>query len=258
MRILADISSNAILQVEKNSPLGTPISHNGRYSIPVPEGVSVKVRPGSVVLPSSSPNSVIQQGYAGLLAQMPYFEHILFNPLIEATDMDDLDFSGILNEGSPAIPYGPRFQVGRGTGGPLPAGHAPNSVAILEQNNTVAPPKPGVLVTDTIDLSVLTGGAGAADFAVYWYVYEFDTTVDVRSTVGTFANQNNPSIRQLIETDQEASDFEVFISVNGGANFFPVERLVPISFCSPTNAVKLAFKNTGSVKKYLATYAVLF
>lgn len=257
MRILADIPTNQILQVEKNPPEGELVAHNGRYSIPVPEGVSVKVRSDSVVLPSNDPMSVVQQSYAGLLAQIPLFDNILFNPLIEASDMDDLDPSGVLTVGGDV--FQSRNQIGRGTGGPLPAGTVPNSVALLPQNDTVTPSRPGVLVTSTIDISTLTSGAGAGTFAVYWYFYGFTTTVDARASIGTFAGQNTPAIRNVVEVDQESLDLDVFLSVNDGISYFPVQRLVPVSFCSNGTQIRVAFKNTNpTARKYLAGYALLF
>lgn len=263
MRIVATLAGDEILQVEKNPPDGQPVSRNGTYMVPIAEGVKVDVDPGSFVVPTGDPNSVVARNFAGILAQLPQFENVLYNPLIEAADLDDLDPAGVLNEGSPVTAsHISRFQIGRGTGGPLPAGNAANSVAVLPQNDApgVGFEHPGVIVTDTIDISSLTGGVGASAFAVYWYIYEFDTTVDViNPTIGTFAGQNTPSLRQAIELDQEPLDFEVFISVNDGASFFPVERLVPISFCNPATLIRLAFKNTNSLtKRYIAHYGLLF
>lgn len=262
MRIVATLDSDEILQVEKNPPNGVPVSRNGQYMVPVAEGVKVAVEPDSFILPTSDPNSVVARNFAGLLAQFPQFENILFNPLIEGTDIDDLDLSGVLNEGSPVTEsHVSRFQLGRGTGGPLPSGNAANSVALLAQNDSPGPgfEKPGTLVTDTINIGPLTGGVGAMGFAVYWYVYDFDTTTDVRSNFGAFAGQNSPAIRETLEIDQEPLDFEVFISINDGANFFPVERLLPVAFCNPGSLIRLAFKNTNSLRKrYLAHYGLLF
>jgi hypothetical protein len=262
MRIVATLDSNEILQVEKNPPNGVPVSRNGQYMVPVAEGVKVAVEPDSFILPSANPNSVVAQNFAGLLVQFPQYENILFNPLIEGGDIDDLDPAGVLNEGSPVTAsHISRFQFGRGTAGPLPSGNAPNSVAVLPQNDSpgFGLEKPGVIVTDTIDVGPLTGGIGATEFAVYWYIYEFDTTTDVRSSFGAFAGQNSPAIREVLELDQEPSDFEVFISINDGANFFPVERLIPIAFCNPGLLIRLAFKNTNSLRKrYIAHYGLLF
>jgi hypothetical protein len=262
MRIVATLAGDEILQVEKNPPNGEPVSRNGQYMVPVAEGVKVAVEPNSFVLPSANPDSVVARNFAGLLVQFPQYENILYNPLIEGSDVDDLDPAGVLNEGAPVTASHPsRFQIGRGTGGPLPSGNAANSVAVLPQNDAPGPglERPGVLVTDTIDVGPLTGGVGATEFVVYWYIYEFETTDDVNSSFGLFAGQNTPALRRVIEVDQEPSDFEVFISVNNGANFFPVERLVPIAFCNPATLVRLAFKNTDSLKKrYVAHYGLLF
>lgn len=260
MRIIATLAGNSIIQVEKNPPDGEPVARNGMYNVPVPEGVKVRVTPTSFVDPPSDPNSVVAQGYAGLLAQFPQYENILFNPLILDTDMDDLDPDAVLNQGAPVTEsHISRFQIGRGTAGPLPPGMAANSVAVLESNDTVVPNRPGVLITDTIDIGVLTGGVGADEFCVYWYIYDFDTTVDVRASFGFFAGQNNPAIRNVLEVPQEPGEFEVFISINDGGNYFPVNRLIPIAFCNPGLLVRLAFKNTDPTKKkYLAGYAIMF
>lgn len=262
MRVVATLATDEILQVEKNPPNGERVSRNGQYMVPVAEGVKVAVEPDSFILPSAAPGSIVAQNFAGLLVQFPQYENVLYNPLIEAADIDDLDPAGVLNEGSPVTASHPsRFQFGRGTAGPLPPGNAANSVALLEQNDAPGPglEKPGVIVSDTIDVGVLTGGVGAMEFMVYWYIYEFETTTDVNSQFGFFAGQNTPAIRQVLELDQEPSDFEAFISINDGANFFPVDRLVPIAFCNPGTLVRLAFKNTNALRKrYVAHYALIF
>jgi hypothetical protein len=262
MRIVATLVGDEIIQVEKNPPNGTPVSRNGQYMVPVAEGVKVAVDSSSFVLPSSSPDSVVARNFAGLLVQFPQYENVLYNPLIEGTDVDDLDPAGVLNEGSPVTAsHISRFQIGRGTGGPLPSGNAANSVAVLPQNDApgIGLEHPGVLVTDTIDVGPLTGGIGATEFVVYWYIYEFNTTDDVNTSFGFSAGTNTPAIRQVVELDQEPDDFEVFISVNDGANFFPVERLVPIAFCNPATLIRLAFKNTNPLsKRYVAHYGLLF
>jgi len=262
MRIVATLVGDEILQVEKNPPDGESVSRNGTYMIPMAEGVKVAVDPTSFVLPSSNPDSVVARNFAGLLAQFPMYEHVLYNPLIEGSDVDDLDPAGVLNEGSPVTAsHASRFQIGRGTAGPLPSGNAANSVAVLPQNDApgVGLEHPGVLVTDTIDIGPFTGNQGATEFLVYWYVFDFETTPDVNATYGLYTGQNSPALRRAIEIDQEPSDFEAFISVNDGANFFLVQRLVPIAFCTPGLLIRLAFKNTDPLKKrYFAHYAILF
>lgn len=262
MRIVATIADDQIIQVEKNPSIGENIPRNGTYLVPIAEGVKVAVTSSSFVLPSSHPDSVVARNFAGLLAQFPQFENILYNPLIEDTDINDLDPDAVLNEGSPiTATHVSRLQLGRGTGGPLPSGNAANSIALLESNDSagVGFERPGVLITDTIDLGPLTSNQGATEFAVYWYIYSFSTSMDVRTSFGLFSGENSPAIRSVAEVDQEPSDFQAFISINDGANFFPVERLVPISFCTPGLFIRLAFRNSNpDLKYYLAQYGVLF
>ena len=87
MRIVATLVGNDILQVEKNPPDGEPVNRNGTYMVPVAEGVKVAVEPTSFVLPSANPGSVVAQNFAGLLAQFPQYENVLYNPLIEGADI---------------------------------------------------------------------------------------------------------------------------------------------------------------------------
>lgn len=261
MRILADIPSNDILQVEKVPEVGATVPINGKYSIPMPEGVTVYVHPDSFILPASNPGSVVAQSYAGLLAAFPQYENILFNPLLVDTDIDDLDLTASLNEGHPpTVSHPTRAQTGRGTAGPLPSGTVPTSTALLEANDSLIPNRPGILVTDTIDIGPLTGFLGSDEFCVYWYLYDFDTTQDVHANdLGAVAGENTPALRNILEVDQEPTDLQVFLSINDGATYTEVQRLVPIAFCNPGLLCRIAFKNNNaSAKKYIAGYALLF
>jgi len=266
MRVLVDYPTHDILQVEKTPPEGEGEPVNGKYSVPIPEAVTVYVNPDSFVLPSSDPGSIVAQSYAGLLAAFPQYENILYNPLIEDTDIDDLDLTATLKEGLPPTEtHITRAQVGRGTGGPFTSGQAANTTAVLAANEGVVPTRPGVLITDTIDIAPLTIdpitllAVGADEFVVYWYLYEFETTDDIRSDYGAQAGKNEPALRRIVETDQEPSDLQVFLSINDGATYFEVQRLVPIAFCEPGTLLRIAFKNNNpDGKKYIAAYAILF
>jgi len=266
MRVLIDYPSNKILQVEKTPLVGEGEPVNGKYSVPIPEAVTVYVNSDSFVVPASNPGSVVAQSYAGLLAQFPQYENILFNPLITAADVDDLDLTAVLVEGMPPTEeHVTRAQVGRQTGGPFTSGQAANTTAVLPANTSVTPTRPGVLVTDTIDIGPLTVDpisglvVGADEFVVYWYLYEFETTEDIRSDFGAQAGTNAPALRRLIETDQEPADLQVFLSINDGATYTEVQRLVPIAFCEPGTLLRIAFKNNNPTgKKYVAAYSVMF
>lgn len=259
MRISADLAQLQILQVEKNSSLGEPIDYTGKVCLPIPEGVTIRVTPSSIILPSTDPNSVILQSYLGLLAQYPQYANILFNPLLEAADMSELDPSGVLSIGAPVTAYHPaRFQMGRAG---APAGASPGSVAMLESNDTlgVGLERPGVITTTTIDIGPYTADLGADEFMVYWYLYEMSVSVDASSGFGAFAGQNQPSLKSWIEIDQEPANFEAYISINGGFNYFPISRMTPIAFCKPGRYIRLAFKNeSASAKRFLAAYALMF
>lgn len=260
MRV-ASTFDHQILQAERTPPVGEANISNGRYFVPIPEGVKVVLDSSSFILPSSNPASVPYQAYTGLLRLFPQFKQIVWNPLIEAADVLQLDPAGVLNEGTPVTASHPaRFQGGRGAG-PLALGNAPNSVALLKVNNTlgVGNDRPGVLVTTTIDITLQTLGKGASEFAVFWYLYDFQTGVDARATVGTYAGVNQPALRQVTEIQPDPAGFSAWLSPNGGGNFLEVQKLKPIAFCDPTTELKIAFKNTsGSAKRYVAGYALLF
>jgi hypothetical protein len=266
MRVLVDYPTNSILQVEKTPPVGEGEPINGKYSVPIPEAVTVYVNPDSFIDPASDPGSVVAQSYAGLLASFPSYENILFNPLIKDTDIDDLDLTAVLNEGAPPTEeHISRCQVGRGTGGPFTSGQAANTTAVLAANEAVETARPGVLISDTIDIAPLTIdpdtglAVGADEFVVYWYLYEFETTEDVRSDFGAQTGKNDPALRRIIETDQEPADLQVFLSINDGATYHEVQRLVPIAFCDPGTLIRIAFKNNNpTAKVYVAAYALLF
>jgi len=258
MRILASRDENKILQVEKVPPEGAPVPINGKYVLSTPEGVTVHVFPDSIILPTSNPASVVAQAYAGLLAQFPQYENILFNPLLIDADVDDLDLGATFIDPITADTYPTRAQVGRGTGGPLTAGQAPINTAMLAENPGATPPRPGMLISDTIDIGPLTGGVGADEFVVYWYLYDCSTTQDVNANFGAQAGNNFPALRNVIEQDQEPADLQVYISINDGTTWVEVNRLIPAAFCNKGDLVRLAFRNNGTTKTYLAAYAVMF
>lgn len=266
MRVIATVDSNSIVQTEETPSLGTVVSRNGHYAIPLVDSAKISIDETSIVTPTTDPASIVAQNFTALLREYPQYSNIVYNALIADTDLDGLDTAAVLNENNPVTAtHVSRLQFGRGTGGPLPSGNAPNSVACLEQNAACPGPgmeRPGVIVTDTIDITALTGGAGATTFAVYWYIYEFSTTPDVNASFGALAGTNDPAIRQMVEVDQEPADFEVWLSGNNGTWFGGpplVQRLKPVTFAFPATELRIAFKNTNNLKKrYLAHYALMF
>ena len=251
----------AITQVEMGKPnLGDKVSLNGRYTIPMPDGVSFEINSDSYVLPVDG-GDISSRGFAELLAQYPMFGFIHFNPLLSDQDLLELDTSGTITDGSGT--HISRFQTGRSSSG-VDDGNSPVSTAMLSANTTVSPSKIGLIVTDTIDIapyvgSVMSGG-GADQFMVYWKVYKFEDTHDIlsRNGFGKYGQLNTPTLKNMVEIDQEISDLSVYISIDSGTTWHSVSRLTAISFCCKVDNIKLAFANTGNSKIYLAHYSVMF
>lgn len=260
MRVLADLSSNDLLQVERSPDIGDVTQINGKYAVEVPAG-ALSIDTSSYMVPVDG-GDVTSLAYQELLGRYPQFPNIVFNPLLESTDVGDFDLSATVDNTANqvlAAPYTGTFttraQLGRSSS---PPGIAPLSTAILAPNEQTTPPRPGLLVTDIIDISAATGGAGATDFLVYWKVHQVDTSADINSDYGIHAGVNEPAIRSLTEIDQETAGFVVAISIDGGSLYEPISHLTPKNFCVSGTEIRLAFLNTSPNKVYLATYALLF
>jgi len=261
MRVIADLSTNEVLQGEPTPEENFLSKMNGRYAIEIPVG-TVQIDANSYSIPVDG-GDISSLGFSQLLARYPMYENIVFNPFLTTNDVGDLDFSAVIDNTSNQIlpspytgSYTPRLQTGRFSG--LNVGLAPNSTAMLPVNDHTTPPKPGLLVTDTIDISAVTAGLGADNFLVYWRIYKFDTLDDIRSNFGATAGQNEPSIRRLQETDQEPALMTVALSNNDGGSWTVVRRFEAVCFCNKGTLIRLAFFNTYPFKIYLASYALLF
>lgn len=260
MRVSAAISDDGIFQVENSPAVGGTSIVNGRYVVEVPVG-TISIDSTSYMLPVDG-GDVSSLAYAELQARYPQFPNIVFNPLLQASDVGLLDFTATINNlANQVLPgpytgvYGVRAQTGRI---PPNGGMAPLSTAILPPNDTATPPKPGVLITDAIDITAATLGAGATDFLVYWKVYQMSVSEDISSSYGLFAGVNTPARKTMTEIDPELSGFVVALSTDGGTVYQPLEHLVVETFGIASNDLRLAFLNTTANKIYLATYAILF
>ena len=252
MRVVCSLADASIVQVEKTPEVGDVRPANGRFYVPVPEMVSVDVDTASYVLPVDG-GDVSSLAYQALLVTFPMYGQVVFNPLLTPADVTDLDLTAVFTPTGDVT----RAIVGRGVG-PLPLGIMPNVVGILPQNNKVAPPRPGLLVSDTIDIGPLTGGAGADEFMVAWHLYDFDTGEDITSGFGATAGKNDPAIRSITEADPEPAGFEVWLSHDDGANYIQMDRLVPTDFMVYGSLLRIAFRNTGSSLRLVAAYSILF
>lgn len=264
MRIYADISripnvgpeaSSVIIQVAPTPPVGSaPVPVNGKFYVDIPEGVQPPpIGIGSTLLGAGS---ILPPIYNSFLAKFPKYSFIKFNPLLTSADSAALDLTATFPVvGPPLSAWATRAQVGRGAG--LNLGLAPNTVAVLPQNNSVFPARPGVLITDTIDISADIP-AGAREFQVYWKIHQYAVTSDVMAYDGPLAGQNEAAIKQLFEVDQSPPDFEVYLSSNDGAGYSPVRRMMPCAVCDPGTNIRLAFVNKSPTKIYIASYAILY
>jgi len=271
MRILVDLSSHVlnaggagglILQAEKSPPIGSPGTPiNGKFVIPVEEGMEAYIDSSSHVLPVDG-TDVCSQSFALLLAQYPQYEYCYFNPLLTAADVTavsgGLDLTAVhahqsIPEFSWAdVPLQTRVLTGSA------AGMAPGSTSLPIPNPTTA--NPGLVMTNPITEvgSFTPGGIGADKFMVWWKIYSYEVSQDVRATGGLLNGQNTPAIKRIKEMDQEPTDFYVFLSIDDGANWFIANRLTPIAVCSKAPSVRLMFMNTTRERVYLAQYALLF
>ena len=263
MRIYADVNrlpdlpanetSSVIIQVAPSPPLGSVTPINGKFVVDIPDGVvPPRVTEASRLIDTSSPDYITGEIYENLRRAFAGYPHVVYNPLLTSADVGLLDPAATFpfDPGPPAQSWASRCQLGRVA---APAGAAPNSVALLPENPYATPPRPGLLITDTIDIGPATGGIGANNFIVYWKVYTMTVTDDV---MNYGAGTNTPAIKNLVEVSQDLVG--VFLSVNDGAGYTPVSRLSPCVTCDPGTLLRLAFVNHNPFKVYLAAYAVLF
>lgn len=267
MRIYSDISrlpnagpepASVIVQVAPTPPPGSPaVPSNGKFYVDVPDGVfPPPIGIGSRLL-GPGPANILPAIFNGLLRGFPGYGFVRYNALLISADVDSLDLTATfpVSPGPPPVKYDTRAQVGRG--GALNQGLAPNSVALLPQNSTTTPVRPGLLITDTIDISADIP-AGTTEFVVYWKFHEYDVTPDVMAYDGPGVGTNEAALKGLLEVDQTPIDLEVYLSANDGGGYSLVERLVPITTCDPGTLIRLAFVNRSPTKRYLASYALIY
>jgi len=267
MRIYADINrlpnvgpepDSVIIQVAPTPPVGSaPVPSNGKFFVDVPDGVfPPPINAGSKLL-GPGPLNIVPSIFNGLLRAFPRYSFVRYNALLVSADVDALDLTAEfpVSSGPPPVKYITRAQTGRG--GVPNAGLAPNSVAVLAQNSTTTPVRPGCLITDTIDISADIP-AGASEFIVYWKIHEYTVTEDVMAYDGPGVGTNEAALKGLVEVEQSPADFQVYLSANDGGGYSPVGRLVPCAVCDPGTLIRLAFVNTSPNKRYLASYALLY
>jgi hypothetical protein len=282
MRLLVDLRSHLsdpdpapeIIQVQRTPAVGSREAVNGKYVLPIPLDLDFPITSSDYLLDGSGNidgGDVVSKGYAHLLARFPQFGNIYFNPLLTSDHVAELvtETGGATAKEyftdtslTPAGVFYPRFQTGREEG-VSDDGQMPTHTAMLPVNDTVTPNRPGLIITDEIDLSDYTldcdgNPVGADQFMLYWKLYKFSVSHDVAADVGALAGTNEPALRQIEEIDQEPAGFSAYISTDGGANWCHVGLLEPLAFCDKTTKIILAFRNDTSEKLFLASFAVMF
>lgn len=268
MQVVANLSSNAIVSTETEAEIGDTSVRNGQYVLQIPDGVAVYVDENSHVIPQDG-TSIPVLAAGELLIRFPMYDHIIFNYLLEDSDIAAIDLAGPQPTAGTVTPAGPtwsgvyaassvpRCQVGRGGGGPL--GVAPNSVAILPVNSARASASFGAMVTALQDITSFNPGTpGTDDVMMWWEIATVQNSEDIVSGYGVTDGLNNPSFRSLVKVDQEPNDFFVYVSVDDGASWFQANRLEPLDLITPGVDLRIAFLNTGNRKIFLLGYAILF
>ena len=255
MRIYADINRlgvdprDYVIQVCPTPEIGANATVNGKFFIDVPNGVAVPTIPATL-------GSLTDSIFNGLLALHTTCSFVKYNALLTGSDSNLLDSAATFpfDPGPPVQTWSARAQLGR-FGAPSDNGLAANSVRIHSQNSSVIPARPGLLITDTIDVSADVP-AGVTKFSVYWNVVRFTTSPDILNSAP--GGTNSPSLRQSLETGPEPADFEVHASTNDGAGYAQVRHMVPCTSLAAGTDLRLAFINKGSNNLYLTAYAVLY
>ncbi len=260
MKVIINHTDDKLIEVGKTPEIGEQMLVNGRYLLPVPEGSDLDIERGAQVISDDGTfgaDSLVNQGFEGLLAQYPMYSNIIYNPNIIDKDVEDYDLSAGLTEvGPPLVAHQSRAQLGRYPG--PQAGNIAGSTLVLPQNNHVNPPRPGLLITDTLDISSFVGECGADEFMVWWLIATIDTTHDVITDYGFQSGANQPALQVFNFIEQEPDGLDVLLSVNDGAAYFKVGRLEPIAFCDPATELRLAFLNRTDQKYRILGWAIMF
>ena len=246
MNAIFDLATSRLIQ-STNDPIsvGDSITVNGRFVVPAPDGAALEISP------TDTPALVAFNSAVSLLMRYPMYENAAWNFFLNSSDMAAIDVASVVP--SPVASTKPRCQIGRGVG-PLPVGIAPNSVAILPRNTNVAPTQPGLLVTDTIDISAIAP-LGTDEVLIWWQIAQFTTTNDNVHSI----TQATPAIKSLTSISQEPATLDVYVSNDDGVTWYQADRLLPVDLVNPGTDLRVAFVNTSSSDRvYLLGFAVLY
>ena len=93
---------------------------------------------------------------------------------------------------------------------------------------------------------------------MWWKINRMSVTEDQGSTQATTPTTNNPSIKSLVEINEEDSFFLAYASVDDGASWYRIPYLEPIDLINAGTELRVAFLNVGDTKIYVEGFCVLF
>ena len=257
MRVTVDLATDRIVAADATPEIGDPTTVNGRYFVTIPEGADVTVDATSHLTPQDA-TSISGLAASGLLARYPMYDGVVFNFFLEGSDVAALDLSPVSPTPTARVAHafvGPRYVVGRS--GAAPVGIAPNTIGVLPVSASRTVAAPGLIVTDTIDVSV-PAPAGTQDAMVWWRLAVTATSSDVVAGYGATAGVNTPALKTLTEIEADDPDIDVFASNDDGVTWVAVSPLTPFQFAASDTNLRLAFANYSASTVVVLAYAILY
>lgn len=106
--------------------------------------------------------------------------------------------------------------------------------------------------------TIIEAHPGTDEVMMWWKVNRMTVTEDQGSTQATTPTLNTPSIKSLVEINEEDSSLLVYASVDDGNSWYRIPYLEPIDLINAGTELRVAFLNTGADKIYVEGFCVLF
>jgi hypothetical protein len=109
-----------------------------------------------------------------------------------------------------------------------------------------------------VGYTIVEAHPGTDEVMMWWKINRMSVTEDQGSTQATTPTTNNPSIKSLVEINEEDSFFLAYASVDDGASWYRIPYLEPIDLINAGTELRVAFLNVGDTKIYVEGFCVLF